>query len=72
MSIFNKLRELFYGRPKKLVSYSSRAEHGQYGEDLATGFCKRKFGFKVIARNWRYKRYNFGYVLFGCWSFGLC
>jgi len=56
MSIFNKVRELFYGRPKKLSSNSTRAERGQYGEDLAAAYCKRTLGFQVIARNWRYKR----------------
>lgn len=56
MSIFNKVRELFYGRPKKLASNSTRAERGQYGEDLAADYCKSTLGFQVIARNWRYKR----------------
>ena len=56
MSIFNKVRELFYGRPKKLASNSTRTERGQYGEDLAAAYCKRTLGFQVIARNWRYKR----------------
>ena len=56
MSIFNKVRELFYGRPKKLASNSTRTERGQYGEDLAADYCKRTLGFQVIARNWRYKR----------------
>jgi putative endonuclease len=56
MSIFNKVRELFYGRPKKLASNSTRAERGQYGEDLAVAYCKHTLGFQVIARNWRYKR----------------
>lgn len=56
MSIFNKVRELFYGRPEKLGSNSTRAERGQYGEDLATAYCKHTLGFQVIARNWRYKR----------------
>jgi putative endonuclease len=56
MSIFNKVRELFYGRPKKLASNSTRAERGQYGEDLAVAYCKHTLGFQVIARNWLYKR----------------
>ena len=56
MSIFNKVRELFYGRPEKLASNSTRAERGQYGEDLAADYCKRTLGFQLIARNWRYKR----------------
>ena len=56
MSIFNKVRELFYGRPEKLASNSTRAERGQYGEDLAAAYCKHTLGFQVIARNWCYKR----------------
>ena len=62
MSIFNKLRELFYGRPKKLAPNSTRTERGQYGEDLAADYCKRILGFKVIARNWRHKRYELDIV----------
>jgi putative endonuclease len=56
MSIFDKVCELFSGRPKKLASNSTRAERGQYGEDLAVAYCKHTLGFQVIARNWRYKR----------------
>ena len=56
MSIFDKLLGLFYGSPEKLASNSTRAERGQYGEDLAADYCKRTLGFQVIARNWRHKR----------------
>ena len=56
MSIFNKVRELFYRRPKKLALNSTRAERGQYGGDLAAAYCKHTLGFQVIARNWCYKR----------------
>ena len=56
MRIFNIVRELFYGRPKKLAPNSTRAERGQYGEDLAADYCKHTRGFKVIARNWRHKK----------------
>ena len=56
MSIFNSLRELFCRQPKKLASNSSRAQRGQYGEDLAADYCKRTLGYQVIARNWRWKR----------------
>ena len=62
MSIFNKVRELFYGRPKKLALYITRGERGQYGEDLAADYCKRMLGFQVIARNWRYKKYELDIV----------
>ena len=56
MSIFNKIHELFYRRPEKLRSNSTRTERGQYGEDLAAAYCKHTLGFQVIARNWCYKR----------------
>ena len=62
MSIFNKVRELFYGRPKKLALNSTRGERGQYGEDLAADYFKRTLGFQVIARNWRYKKYELNIV----------
>ena len=62
MSIFNKVSELFYGRPKKLASNSTRGERGQYGEDLAADYFKRTLGFQVIARNWRYKKYELNIV----------
>jgi putative endonuclease len=62
MSIFNKVREFFYGRSKKLASNSTRVERGQYGEDLAADYCKHTLGFKVIARNWRHKRYQLDIV----------
>ncbi|MDQ8194428.1 YraN family protein [Coraliomargarita sp. SDUM461004] len=56
MSIFNKLRDLFCRRPRKLGPNSSRAERGQFGEDLAAAYCRRELGYRIIARNWRYKR----------------
>ena len=62
MSIFDKVRELFYGRPEKLASNSTRTERGQYGEDLAADYCKRTLGLQLIARNWRYKRYELDIV----------
>ena len=62
MSIFNKVHEFFYGKPKKLVSNSTRAERGQYGEDLAEDYCKRTLGFQVIARNWCHKSYELDIV----------
>ena len=62
MSIFNKVRELFYGRPKKLASNSIRCERGQYEEDLAADYCKSTLCFQVIARNWRHKWYELDIV----------
>ena len=56
MRIFDVLAELFHKKPRRLTSESSRAERGQYGEDLSADYCKRCLGYRVIARNWRYKR----------------
>jgi putative endonuclease len=56
MSIFNKLREFFGRRPQKLDPNSSRADRGQFGEDLAAEYCERTLGYQLIARNWRWKR----------------
>lgn len=35
---------------------ASRAERGQFGEDLAAEYCQRELGCRVLARNWRHKR----------------
>ncbi len=56
MKIFNKLREFFCRRPQRLAPNSTRAARGQYGEDLAADYCKHTLGYRVIARNWRWKR----------------
>ena len=68
MSIINKARELFRRNPRKLAPNSSRAERGQYGEDLAAEYCKRKLGYQVIARNWRHKRDELDII---CVDFGV-
>ena len=56
MRFFNAIREFFCRRPRKLAPNSSRAERGQFGEDLAADYCRRELGYRVIARNWRWKR----------------
>lgn len=56
MSIFNSLAQIFSRKPKKIAPDSSRAERGQFGEDLAADYCRRELGFKIITRNWRWKR----------------
>jgi len=56
MKILNALLEIFSRKPRKLAPESTRAERGQYGEDLAADYCKRRLGYKVIVRNWRWKR----------------
>ena len=45
-----------------MASNSTCVERGQYGEDLAADYCKRTFGFQVIARNWRHKSYELDIV----------
>ena len=62
MSIFDKVRELFYGRSKRLASISTRGERGQYSKDLIPDYCKHTLGFQVIARNWRDKKDELGIV----------
>jgi putative endonuclease len=56
MKFFNRLRKLFSGSPKRLAPGSSRAQRGQYGEDLAAAYCEGELGYRIIARNWRHKR----------------
>ncbi|MEM7792626.1 MAG: YraN family protein [Verrucomicrobiota bacterium] len=43
-------------RHPQLPANASRAERGQFGEDLAVAHCRRALGYKVITRNWRYKK----------------
>ncbi|MGJ8638281.1 MAG: YraN family protein [Opitutaceae bacterium] len=35
---------------------STRAERGVFGENLAADYCKRDLGYRIIVRNWRFKR----------------
>jgi len=43
-------------KPDILAAGSSRAERGQYGEDLADRYCRKELGYRVLARNWRSKK----------------
>jgi len=56
VNIIHRICERFLGSPQDLSENSSRAERGTFGEDLAANYCKRKLGYKLIVRNWRYKR----------------
>ena len=49
------MRERFSFGPPVLVEGSSRAERGQYGEDLAYRYCRKELGYRILARNWRNK-----------------
>ncbi|WP_269524371.1 YraN family protein [Coraliomargarita parva] len=44
------------GNSRPLPPDSSRAARGRYGEDRAADYCRRQLGYRIIARNWRYKR----------------
>ena len=46
----------FFGASRSLPENSTRAQRGTFGEDLAADYCKRKLGYQLIVRNWRYKR----------------
>lgn len=35
---------------------SSRAQRGKFGEDLAASYCRCELGYRVIARNWSFRR----------------
>jgi len=56
MKFLNALLEIFSGKPKRVAPGRTRAERGRFGEDLAADFCRRRLGYRVIARNWRWKR----------------
>lgn len=34
----------------------TRAERGKFGEDLAADYCLNELGYRLIVRNWSYKR----------------
>lgn len=57
MNIFHRIRERLFGiGARHLPEGSTRAERGTFGEDLAADHCRRVLGYRVIVRNWRYKR----------------
>lgn len=57
MTIFHRIREYFCrSEGPCLPEGSTRAQRGRFGEDLAADHCRRVLGYRVIVRNWRYKR----------------
>jgi len=57
VKIFHRIREkLSVCATPSLAPNSTRAQRGQYGEDLAAHHCKYELGYRIIARNWRYQR----------------
>ncbi len=56
MSFIHRLAQIFSRGPRRVPAGSSRAERGRFGEELAAAYCKRELGYRLIARNWRWKR----------------
>ncbi|MEM1221737.1 MAG: YraN family protein [Verrucomicrobiota bacterium] len=57
MKFIHKLRESILGsRRPQLPENATRAERGQFGEDLAAVHCRRVLGYRVITRNWRHQK----------------
>jgi putative endonuclease len=54
---FNRLSEYFFKfrKPVRLLG-GTRAERGRFGEARAADFVRRELGYRILARNWRYKR----------------
>ena len=46
------------GREPRLPAGSSAAQRGAFGEDVAAEYCRRVLGYRLIVRNWRYRRYE--------------
>lgn len=56
VNIIHRIRERIFGFRRRLPEKSTRAERGQFGEDLAADYCRKELGYKLIVRNWRFKR----------------
>ena len=57
MNLLGKLWVYFFGARKPyLPEESTRAQRGQFGEDMAAGYCQRELGYRLIIRNWSHGR----------------
>ena len=57
VNIFHRIRECLCGNgERRLPEGSTRAQRGRFGEDLAADHCRRVLGYRLMVRNWRYKR----------------
>ncbi len=57
MNLFNRIRSYFCGiREPRLPEQSTRAQRGQFGEDLAAAYCQHELGYRIITRNWSFQR----------------
>lgn len=57
MNLISRIRSYFCGiREPCLPEESTRAQRGQFGEDLAAAYCQRELGYRIITRNWSFRR----------------
>ncbi|MGK0310389.1 MAG: putative endonuclease [Lentimonas sp.] len=57
VNLIRWIRDYFSGmREHRLPAESTRAQRGQFGEDLAAEYCQRELGYRVIIRNWSCKK----------------
>lgn len=55
MKLVQKIRSLLAPKLRPLGAEPTRAEKGRYGEALAARFCRYELGYRIIARNWRFR-----------------
>ena len=57
VNLINRIRSCVSGiRERRLPEESTRAQRGQFGEDLAADYCRRELGYRIISRNWSCQR----------------
>ena len=57
MNLINRIRSYLFGiREYRLPEESTRAQRGQFGEDLAAEYCQRELGYRIIIQNWSFRR----------------
>ena len=57
VKLINQIRTYFFGiRERRLPEESMRAQRGRFGEDLAAEYCRHELGYRIVARNWAYRR----------------
>lgn len=52
-SLIKKIRKKFKKTP---VQDSNKSQIGKQGEDLAVKYLRKEKGYRLVTRNWRYKR----------------
>ena len=49
---------LLYNWSIRIPTDCTRAQMGSFGEKLAGRYCRKRLQYRIIARNWRFKRYE--------------